>query len=124
MVSEVSGTGVRRAWCRVCAVGGLPDILGLNSITILFFHHHPWLHTDPLMKLIDSEELMRIVRGKVDLILFGHKHLERRYPPNAGPTIQIKHGALAAGSSRFEKLAWQISITLPKKVDFTKVPIV
>ncbi len=42
---------------------------------IVFFHHHPFMHNDPFMELKDATELARIVYNKVDLILFGHKHV-------------------------------------------------
>lgn len=46
-----------------------------NAMTkILFFHHHPFIHNNPFMELTDARELMRTMYGRVDLVLFGHKH--------------------------------------------------
>lgn len=41
---------------------------------VLFFHHHPFVHNNPFMELKDGPGLVRAVYGKVDVILFGHKH--------------------------------------------------
>jgi len=45
-----------------------------NKTKILFFHHHPFIHNNPFMYLKDASDLARIVYGRVDVILFGHKH--------------------------------------------------
>jgi 3',5'-cyclic AMP phosphodiesterase CpdA len=42
---------------------------------LLFFHHHPFIHNDPFMELKDARELMRTIYNKVDVVLFGHKHV-------------------------------------------------
>lgn len=41
---------------------------------ILFFHHHPFMHNNPFMELADARKLFRTIYGRVDLLLFGHKH--------------------------------------------------
>jgi 3',5'-cyclic AMP phosphodiesterase CpdA len=40
---------------------------------VLYLHHHPFLR-DIGMALRRSEELLRVISGKVNLVLFGHKH--------------------------------------------------
>jgi 3',5'-cyclic AMP phosphodiesterase CpdA len=40
---------------------------------VVYMHHHPF-DFKFLMQLKDSEELMKIISGKVDAILFGHYH--------------------------------------------------
>jgi len=40
---------------------------------VVYLHHHPFLR-DLGMALRESEELLRVISGKVDLVLFGHKH--------------------------------------------------
>jgi 3',5'-cyclic AMP phosphodiesterase CpdA len=45
-----------------------------NMVKVLFFHHHPFIVNDPFMELEDAEKLARVVYGKADLVLFGHKH--------------------------------------------------
>ncbi len=42
---------------------------------VLFFHHHPFTHSDPFMELKDARALARTVFGKVDVIMFGHMHV-------------------------------------------------
>ena len=63
------------------------------------------------MVLTDSDKLMKELRGNVDMILFGHRHQVKHYTAANVPGGQIKYGALAAGSSREEKKAYEISIT-------------
>jgi 3',5'-cyclic AMP phosphodiesterase CpdA len=114
-------------------IPGLPQMLGLSSLTFIFFHHHPWIHprgVDPkdtfktiALEMVDANELMKVLRGHVDLILFGHRHVETRYQPNTGPTIQIKYGGIAAGSSRVSIKAWRISVRARDAVTFAQVPI-
>ncbi len=41
---------------------------------VLFFHHHLFIHQDPFMELRDAREVKRAIYGKVDVVLFGHKH--------------------------------------------------
>jgi 3',5'-cyclic AMP phosphodiesterase CpdA len=41
---------------------------------VLFFHHHPFMHNNPFMELIDAKKLARVIYNRVDVILFGHKH--------------------------------------------------
>lgn len=50
----------------------MPQYRGYNKI--LFFHHHPIYHTDPTMRLLDADKLIDVIRQKVEVILFGHKH--------------------------------------------------
>jgi 3',5'-cyclic AMP phosphodiesterase CpdA len=50
-----------------------PSAIGMKKL--LFFHHHPFIHNDPFMELKDARELMRAIYNKVDIVLFGHKHV-------------------------------------------------
>ncbi len=45
-----------------------------KEINVLFFHHHPFGRDDPFMELRDAKELARIIYGRIDVLLFGHKH--------------------------------------------------
>jgi len=68
-----------------CGELGVSQLAALNTILcnpanatytkVLFFHHHPFIHNDPFMELKDAEELMRTIYGRVDVVLFGHKHV-------------------------------------------------
>jgi 3',5'-cyclic AMP phosphodiesterase CpdA len=52
----------------------LSTIPGAGTVKVLFFHHHPFMVNDPFMELKDAKALANVVYGRVDLILFGHKH--------------------------------------------------
>lgn len=56
----------------------LAELLSDSSATsmkkIIFFHHHPFLRKDPFMEMKDSSKLARTIYGKVDAVMFGHKH--------------------------------------------------
>lgn len=57
-------------------LGALDTILSANMdmTKIVFFHHHPFMHSDPFMEMKDAKSLIRTLYGRVDLVLFGHKH--------------------------------------------------
>ena len=57
----------------------LSDSSIADTIVMVFFHHHPFLHNDPLTKLLDARELMRILYGRVHLVLFGHQHVSKMW---------------------------------------------
>lgn len=95
----------------------------LGICQICFFHHHPWVHSDPLMKLRDADQLLPQLRNKTDLILFGHRHKERRYESASVPFGGLRFGAIAAGSSRAENHAWEIDIVSVNDWRFRTVPI-
>lgn len=42
---------------------------------ILFFHHHPFMHNNPFMEMKDAEDLVRVIYGRVNIVLFGHRHV-------------------------------------------------
>lgn len=75
-------------------------------IKVLFFHHHPFMVNDPFMELKDAKELARVVYGKVDVILFGHKHEVGQWNNRWG----TKH-ILAADNSPRKNFAKEINIT-------------
>ena len=52
----------------------LSDSSTTNMKKILFFHHHPFIRNDPFMEMKDSAKLARTIYGRVDAVLFGHKH--------------------------------------------------
>ncbi len=86
----------------------LGQALGISQIA--FFHHHPWTQSSTTMQLRDANQLMSQLRNKVDLILFGHRHEERRYEPSSVPMGGLRFGAIAGGSSREMAHAWEIDI--------------
>jgi 3',5'-cyclic AMP phosphodiesterase CpdA len=103
----------------------LPNLgQSLGICQIAFFHHHPWTHSDPAMKLRDADQLLARLRNKIDLILFGHRHREKRYLPAEVPGGGLRFGAIASGSSREEKVAWEIDIVSADDWRFNPMPIV
>ncbi len=84
----------------------LTDTSLADRTKILVFHHHPFMHNDPLMELKDARELMRTIYQKVDVVCFGHKHVSHLYQNIDGIPF-----VLAADNSPGKDWARQISIT-------------
>ena len=72
---------------------------------ILFFHHHPLMHTDPFMELKDVKKLIETIYGKVDIVLFGHKHEMKQWKNMWG----VKY-ILASDNSSDKTYAKEITI--------------
>lgn len=76
-------------WDFACGEVGESQLASLSTIIcdpgtatltkFLFFHHHPFIHGDPFMQLKDAETLMRTIYLKVDVVLFGHKHVSKEW---------------------------------------------
>ena len=47
---------------------------------LLFFHHHPFITSHPFMELKDARQLIRAIFGRINLVLFGHKHVSSLKP--------------------------------------------
>jgi len=78
----------------------------LPGITkVLFFHHHPFMKNDPFMEMKDASKLARLVYGKVDVILFGHKHVMGKWENRWG----VKY-ILASDNSPGRSKAGEITI--------------
>ncbi len=83
----------------------LSDSSIADMTVLVFFHHHPFLHTDPFMKLLDARELMRILYGRVHFVLFGHRHVSKKWQNTLGiPFI------LACDNSPGKQFAREITI--------------
>jgi 3',5'-cyclic AMP phosphodiesterase CpdA len=52
----------------------LGTIASAGIVKVLFFHHHPFMHNNPFMELIDAKALAKTIYNRIDLVLFGHKH--------------------------------------------------
>jgi 3',5'-cyclic-AMP phosphodiesterase len=74
-------------------------------VKMLFFHHHPFIVNDPFMEMKDAAALARVVYGRVDFILFGHKH-EMKQWENRWGTKYI----LASDNSPGKNFAKEITI--------------
>ncbi|MHB9841922.1 metallophosphoesterase family protein [Paraburkholderia terrae] len=112
--------------------GGFNPQLPANLLpTIVMMHHHPFTHgpSSFVTRLNDADTFMPVVRNRADLIMFGHQHVEKRFEPGDVPFGGFRAGALAAGSSRVETGAWEISIdpdpsgATPAIYSFTRQPI-
>lgn len=53
----------------------LSDPNNAPMLKIVFFHHHPFYHKNPFLELRDAKQLMRTLYNRVDVVLFGHKHV-------------------------------------------------
>ena len=83
---------------------------------ILFFHHHPFIHNDPFMELMDARELMRTIYNLVDVVCFGHKHVSDSWENING----IKY-VLAADNSPVKD--WAREINIFSKIDIAVTDI-
>ena len=71
-------------WDFACGEIGQPQLDGLSrvlreapedAVKIVMMHHHPWMHWHPFMRLLDANKLLNRLKGKVDVLLFGHRHV-------------------------------------------------
>jgi 3',5'-cyclic AMP phosphodiesterase CpdA len=76
-----------------------------NTIVIVFFHHHPFLHADRFKKLLDARDLMHILYGRVHLVLFGHNHVSKMWQDTLGVPF-----LLACDNSPGKQFAREITI--------------
>jgi len=78
-----------------------------GAYIILALHHHPFIHGETTMRLIDSSKLLSIVHGRVNLMLFGHQHIADHWVNRWG----IPH-ILAAPGFKDERWGWRIDVDL------------
>lgn len=64
-----------------------------DHIKIVMLHHHPFIHSDPTMELEDAEGFLKAIYGKVDILLFGHRHLQAQWQDKAGCKWVLASGA-------------------------------
>ena len=83
----------------------LANLKYAKTTKILFFHHHPFVHNNPFMELKDARKLMRCLYNRVDVVLFGHKHVSKKLENCNG----IKF-VLASDNSPCKDYARQISL--------------
>jgi 3',5'-cyclic AMP phosphodiesterase CpdA len=72
----------------------LKENLPKESVRIICLHHHPFIHSDPSMKLLDAEDFLRVIYGKTDILLFGHKHVQAQWLNSVGCKFVLASGAL------------------------------
>lgn len=88
-----------------------------GMVKVLFFHHHPFIVNDPFMELKDAGALARTVYGRIDLMLFGHKHEMREWKKRWGTQY-----ILASDNSPGKAFAKEITID-GTHISVTAVPI-
>jgi 3',5'-cyclic AMP phosphodiesterase CpdA len=111
-----------------CGEIGEPQLNALNTILktttseevvkILYFHHHPFMVNNPFMEMKDAASLARTIYGRVDLVLFGHKH-EMRQWEKRWATKYI----LASDNSPGKKFAKEITIDIKGIRPPVEIPI-
>ena len=77
---------------------GLLAAPGSRRPLVVYLHHHPFDRRFTLA-LRDSAELMAVLTGRVDLLLFGHKHRADRWPSHENPPLYGIRHILAADAS-------------------------
>jgi 3',5'-cyclic AMP phosphodiesterase CpdA len=88
-----------------------------DAVKMVFMHHHPFIRNDPLMMLTDAKKLMRLLYYRVDVLLFGHRHMWESWTNlNGIPFV------LASDNSPGKKCAREITVVGPK-VTVKDVPI-
>jgi len=92
-----------------CQLSALDKILGdpanAGMDRLLFFHHHPFMHNNPFMELTDARQLMRTAYGRIDVLLFGHKHVSDQWRNRCGIPF-----VLASDNSPGKDWAREISV--------------
>jgi 3',5'-cyclic AMP phosphodiesterase CpdA len=89
-----------------------PDV-----VKIVFFHHHPFMHGNPFMELIDAKPLMRALYRRVQVVCFGHRHVSQKWENLNGISY-----VLAADNAPGKDFARQITVT-GRDVSVTDIPI-
>jgi len=78
-----------------------------NTPVFLFFHHHPYDYHSPFMELKDAPSLARVAYSRVNVMLFGHRHVSDMWMQNRWNIPYI----LAADNSPGKQWAREISVT-------------
>lgn len=99
---------------------------------IVYLHHHPFYYNF-FLRLKDADELKEVIREKIDVLLFGHKHVEKRFNQKRSDKEQkygigviitskkstdIEKGLLNATNGQPVLRFWEINVD-----KFTAVPV-
>jgi len=71
---------------------------------IVACHHHPFTR-HPFMKMTDAAKLMKILRGRCEILCFGHRHKMQIWQDFEGIPF-----VFAAGATYKEECVWRIRI--------------
>ena len=86
------------------AVLGSPENAAMTKL--LFFHHHPFMRNDPFMELKNARKLWPIVYGRLDVLLFGHRHVSKMWENKGGVRF-----VLAADNSPGKAYAREVEVS-------------
>lgn len=87
-----------------------------NSKIIVYLHHHPFKYRINLpgpfdydnMKLLDRVDLLQIIKGNIDVLLFGHVHKYERFTDEENelniPIIQLCANSTHGNSLQFSEI--------------------
>jgi 3',5'-cyclic AMP phosphodiesterase CpdA len=57
-----------------------------NDKIIVYLHHHPFFYgAFGLLRLKDADAFKEVIKNKINILLFGHKHVEKRFNDNTTP---------------------------------------
>lgn len=102
-------------WDFACGEVGSGQLAALDALLshstassmrkVVFFHHHLFVRDNPFMELKDAKQLMRVIYNRVDVVLFGHKHV-----PDKWVDINGIQWIFASGNSPAMDAAWEITV--------------
>jgi predicted phosphodiesterase len=85
---------------------------------LVYLHFHPFMHTHRTMKLLDAAAFLAVLRGRVQVLCFGHKHEQKSWPTSYGVDA-----ILAAGAAYDIKKVWEISFASNRLAGVTEAVI-
>lgn len=88
-----------------------------DAVRAVYFHHHPF-ERKYYLEMTDADKVMKILSGRVEVVMFGHRHRQERWENKEG----IPH-VLAAAAMFEENPAWEITIE-GRDISVKQVPIV
>jgi 3',5'-cyclic AMP phosphodiesterase CpdA len=62
----------------------LDDPAHQKMVKLVAVHHHPFIHNDPHMQMLDTDRFLRLLYGRVDILMFGHLHEEGEWHNKVG----------------------------------------
>lgn len=98
-----------------------------DLIKIVVFHHHPFLRgiENYPLKMIDADKVMEILKGKIKVLNFGHKHkFERctKQEEEFGIPFILAGGSPEGRGDENRNYAWQLLIE-DKQINVNKVRV-
>ena len=102
-------------------LGALDAILGnpgnAAMTKLLLFHHHPFMRNDPFMELKDARNLWPVVYGRLDGMLFGHRHVSEMWRGKGGVRF-----VLAADNAPGKAYAREITVA-QREIRVSDLPV-